>query len=347
MSRVPGGVGGRSPLTMTLVLATLLLDASTALAQDPAKIAEAKKHMEAGAAFYNDASGVHKCEEALKEFKVAYDLSGSLNALKAMGVCELELERDGDAIAHYEKFLEKLGDKPHPDRTQVETDLKALKAAVAWVTLSTDRPNVRITDVRTPSRGYPITNRYVGAVGGQKLGMHPGQHVLTASSEGVADQVWKVDLGNGSTQDHTFTFDAGKPVTAEGYHEDAPPPDRTKPQTHAERPVPITVFVFGGLTAALAVPTVIFMVRAKGVKGDYDDANGKKTQAELDDMKSDVKSGNLIADIFLGATVLSAAATGVFYFTRPETQVQSAKTAIRVLPSVSTTGGGAVAIGRF
>src|SRR5262249_32158347 len=161
--------------------------------------AEAKKHMEAGAAFYNDASGVHKCEEALKEFKLAYDLSGSLNALKAMGVCELELERDGDAIAHYEKFLEKRGDKPHPDRAQVETDLKALKAAVAWVTVSSDRSNVRITDVRTPAKGYPITNRYVASAAAQKLGLHPGSHVLTASSDNAPDQTWKVELANGAT----------------------------------------------------------------------------------------------------------------------------------------------------
>ena len=32
---------------------------------DKAQLAEAKKHMEAGAAFYNDPSG-HKCEEAYR-----------------------------------------------------------------------------------------------------------------------------------------------------------------------------------------------------------------------------------------------------------------------------------------
>jgi hypothetical protein len=302
--------------------------------------------MEAGAAFYNDASGVHKCEEAVKEFKLAYDLSGSLNALKAMGVCELELERDGDAIAHYQKFLEKLGDKPHPDRAQVENDLKALQAAVAWVTLSTDRSDARIVDVRTPAKGYPITNRYAGSGGGQKVGVHPGQHVFTASSEGAPDQTWKVDLANGATQEHAFAFDTGKPMTAEGYHEDTPHPD-TKPQTHTERPIPITVFVFGGLTAALAVPTVIFMVRAGGKKSDYDAANGKTSKTSLDDMKSDVKSANLVADIFLGATVLSAAATGVFYFTRPETTVSSPKAGLQVVPTLSAEGAGAVAVGRF
>ena len=67
-------------------------------AQDGAKLEQAKQHMAAGSSFYNDPSG-HKCEEALVEFGKAYELSGSWKALRAMGICELELERDG-----YDKY---------------------------------------------------------------------------------------------------------------------------------------------------------------------------------------------------------------------------------------------------
>src|ERR1051325_2887154 len=77
---------------------------------DPAKLEQAKKHMTAGAAFYNDPSG-HKCEEAIREFGKAYELSGSLNALRGMAICNLELERDGDAIAQYQAYLKGKGDK--------------------------------------------------------------------------------------------------------------------------------------------------------------------------------------------------------------------------------------------
>ena len=359
-----------------LLLASVLFTSSSALGQDappsPAKLAEAKKHMEAGAALYNDPSG-HKCEEALREFNKAYELSGSLNALKAIGVCELELERDGDAIAHFEKFLEKLGDKPHPDKAQVESDLKALRAAVAWVTLGTDRANVRITDVRTPARGYPITNRYAGSVSGLKIGVHPGQHTFTASVDGSPDLAWKIEIANGSSHDHSFDFENAKPVTAEGFRGSDLPPDGA---ARTERPIPITVWIFGGLTAALAIPTVIFMVRASGTRSDYDDQNGKASQQTLEDLRSDVQTSNLIADIFLGATAASAAATLVFYFTRPEVQAQTGKAAWKPLvrtssgtstgrprlrtaddqlpaagvsfePRVAPTGGGAVLRGRF
>jgi hypothetical protein len=341
--------------------------------QDPAKLAQAKKHMEAGAAFYNDPSG-HKCEEASREFRKAYELSGSLNALKAMGVCALELERDGEAIAHFEKFLEKLGDKQHSDRAQVESDLKALRSAVAWVTVSTDRPNVRITDVRTPARGYPITNRYVGSVAGQKIGVHPGQHTFTASGDGVPDLVWRVDITNGSSHTHSFDFDTGKPVTAEGFRS-SDLPDGGQPATHTERPIPITVWIFGGLTAALAVPTVIFMVSASGTASDFDEQNGRADEQTLEDLRSDVQTSNLVADIFLGATAASAAATLVFYFTRPEVQVQTGKATstrgarggpragatrrqdgaeasgrwrgVSLKPSFGPSGGGAMLTGRF
>src|SRR5437870_11180479 len=75
---------------------------------DPTKLEEAKRHMQAGASFYNDPSG-HKCEEAIREFGKAYELSGSLNALKGQAVCNLELERDGEAIEQYTKYLQGKG----------------------------------------------------------------------------------------------------------------------------------------------------------------------------------------------------------------------------------------------
>lgn len=323
-----------------------LLSAFPAHAQqsDEAKRAEAKKHMEAGAALYNDPGG-HKCEEAYAEFKKAFDLSGSPNALKAMGVCALELERDGDAIAHYKKYLESKGDKiDAAEKAQIESDLKGL-ASVATVSISTDRQNVQIVDVRTPSKGYPITNKYVAGVGGLKLGIHPGSHVFTAKAEGAPDLTWSIEIQNGGSYEYGFEFDKGKPVTADGFHEDKPKPAPTQ----TERPVPTTVYIFGGLTVALVVPTVIFGVGALGKNSDYKDAQGTKPQSELDAMRSDVQTANLITDIFLGATVVSAAATAIFFFTRPEVTVEAPTATgwITVTPTVGRSGGGAAVVGAF
>jgi hypothetical protein len=304
---------------------------------DKAQLAEAKRHMEAGAAFYNDPSG-HKCEEAYREFKKAYDLSGSLNALKAMGICALELERDGEAIERLEKYLEGKGAQIEAgDKAQVESDLKALRAAVARVTFKSDRSEVRITDVRTPSKGPQVTNDYA-LTGEQTLGIHPGRHTFTASAEGAPSLTWTVEIANGGTYDHMFDF--SKAAASAGAGGAQPKPAET------ERPVPVTAFVFGGLTVALAVPTVIFMVRAGGKNSDYEAQNGKLPAAELTELRSDVKSANLVADIFLGATVASLAATGIFYFTRPSRPAEKTG-AWAVAPTASRSGGGAVVIGRF
>ena len=352
-----------------LLVSALWTASSAALAQDPAQIEQAKKHMEAGAAFYNDPAG-HKCEEAYREFKTAFELSGSANALKAMGVCALELERDGDAIAHFEKFMEKTQDKGHPDRAQVDQDLKALKSAVAWVTLKANKPGARIADVRTPAKGYLVTNRYVMEGDTIKLGVHPGSHLFTATVDGMGEETWKVEIANGSTQEYTFDFKPGVSEQATGGTAPLVPQGDTGSPAPTERPIPPTVFIFGGLTLALTIPTVIFMVRASGLNSDYDEANGNRTATE--DMRSDVKSANLLADIFLGVTAASLAATAVFYFTRPTVSKGARQGAlgtspagrrhpaaardqpsvpggsfVGIAPRVSTDGGGAWVTGRF
>lgn len=319
-------------------------------ATDPAKLEEAKKHMQAGAAFYNDPSG-HKCEEAIREFGKAYELSGSLNALKGQAVCNLELERDGEAIEQYTKYLQGKGAAIDPaDKQQVETDLNTLRASAAFVTFNTDHAGVKISDVRTPSKGFPITNRYQLPMTGRKVGLHPGQHTFTASAEGVPDQTWTIEIVNGSKLEHTFEFDKGKPVVVEGDKIETP----DQPKLVQKRPVPTSVFVTGGLTVALAVPFAIFGVSALGKASDYKAANGTKSQTELDTMKSDVKSANLITDIFLGVTVASAAVTTILFVTRPTKMVPESPAAdapkagsFRVLPTVGREGGGAVVVGAF
>lgn len=274
---------------------------------DPAQLEEAKRHMKAGAAFYNDPRG-HRCEEALREFRRAYELSGSLNAVKGMAICALELERDGESIQLYTTYLAGKGASLDPaERAQVESDLNTLKAAVATVTLSADRAGVRVTDVRTPAKGSPVRNTYTLPA---KLGIHPGQHVFTAAADGTPDQAWKVEIGNGGSYAHAFTFgteggDGGRPTE--------PPSGPLAPT----RPVPASVWATAGLTVALAVPWAVLAVRAKDKNDEYQQENGKAPAAALSNLRNDVKNANLLADVFLGVTLASLTATAVLFFTRP------------------------------
>jgi hypothetical protein len=355
----------RSSLTRAISALTLLAfvgSASPALAQgkgkgkkppaeqaptDP-KLIEAKKHMEAGAAFFNDPGG-SKCEEAYREFKKAHELSGSMNAVRGLGLCAMMLERDGEAISWLEKYLEARGDQLDPaEKQQTESDVKALKAAVASVTITVDRPGATIIDTRTPARGYPITNRYIGSATGQKLGIHPGMHEFKAMVEGEPEQVWRVEIANGGKYSHTFEFDKGKPVTAEGFRNDdlaGEKPD--EPTEGPSRPVPASVYVLGGLTAAAAIGGGIAGGLALGQKGEYDAAQGTRPRAELEQMKSGVETTNLVADICFGAAAVGAVVTVVLLVTRPSKPSAPKKEALQIAPMVLGEGGGALVTGTF
>jgi hypothetical protein len=353
--RYPSGVRlflGTSAISIAALacaaIAALACAATPALAQgkpapDPARIEEARRHMKAGAAFYNDPSG-HKCEEALVEFRKAYDLSGSLNALKGMAVCNLELERDADAIEEYAGYLAGKGASlDAEEKAQVEADLNALKQAVATVTLRVDVDGVRVADVRTPARGLPVRNGYTLARGATRLGIHPGEHVLTASLEGRADQVWKVSLVNGGSFSRAFVF-GGAPAPISPTAE-VPP---VSPPGGTTRPVPAYVWVGGGVTLALAVPWIALAVRAKSKNDDYNAVNGKEPAAELDELQSAVKSANLVADVFLGLTAASLTTTLVLFLTRPSKPAQASRArSWAISPVVGASRGGAVMEGWF
>jgi len=321
---------------------------------DPAKLEEAKRHMQAGASFYNDPSG-HKCEEAIREFGKAFDLSGSLNALKGMAVCNLELERDGEAIEQYTKYLQGKGASIDPaDKQQIEGDLNALKSAVAYINFSAPAGTWKLTDTRTPSRGFPITNRYQIGATSKRLGIHPGQHTFTASIEGKPDVVWAVEIVNGAKYDHTFEPEKAAPNVVPPPNtggvtppkQDPPPVEPTK----TTRPIPVSAYIVGGLTIAGIGATAGLGVRALGKESDYKSKNGSGTTsaADLATLRDGVKSANLVTDIVLGVTAAAAVTTVVLIITRPSKAVKEAKNGTWTLaPSAGPTGGGAFLTGTF
>ncbi|MFO0586878.1 MAG: hypothetical protein U0441_05035 [Polyangiaceae bacterium] len=361
----------RVALVGALVLAGPLLCGSQALADgpppaaDPAKIEQAKKHMQAGAALYNDPSG-HKCEEAYVEFNKAYELSGSLNALKNRAVCALELEKDGEAYLDYKKVLAGMSDKLGADeKTQIENDMKALEAAVAWVTIKLDVPTAKLVDVRTPSRGLPVSNRYAATSAGIKIGFHPGSHAITATTEDGKEITWKVDLTNGQTMDHTFEFSKLQTApTATATATVAPTATATATATAtstgeqpgATRPTPMSVWVTLGLTGLFAVGTGVTMGLAGAAKSDFDKGctfvDGKcvdnGTVKDLAGARSNVQTMNLVADISLGATAIAGVTTLVLYLTRPKVNAEGpAKTGLVVAPAIGPNVGGVTAVGHF
>lgn len=349
-------------LTAALVLAQPTGPAFGGASPSAQDIEQAKQHMRAGVAFMQDPDGP-KYEEAYPEFKKAYQLSGSLNALQNLAICAQNLELDGEAIELYEKFLEGKGDAiDEKIQQQVERDLHALKAAVARVTLHTDKVGVTFEDVRYPRRGSPIRNIYEGSIQGRTLGIHPGRHKFTASVDGHDDLVWEVTIKNGGEYSHTFAFDPNAPVTAEGFtaedQQDLIGGDGGDEGDGAG--MPVYPWVVGGITVAVAVPWVIFMAMSGSKKSEYDDAVGNRPIAEQEELKSDLETTNLVADVFLGITVAGAVTTAILFATADygddESDAESASgddlprfgVDYTIAPA-ATPGGGAAALvtGRF
>lgn len=330
-------------LPLALALAALALPCGSALAQPKPgeavpeeKLKEAREHMAAGSAFYNDPSG-HKCEEAIREFKKAFELSGSANAAKGVAVCALELERDGEALQYYEQYLSRPKKDPNPEEVaQAERDVKALKAAVSWITVKANVEGVRLTDTRTPSRGSPVINRYVIGKDPVKLGIHPGDHQFVATLDGMADVTWKLEIVNGTT--HQKTFEMTKAVS------NVPPPPQEKEVV--ERPIPVYAWVVGGIAVASAGAWIGTMVWASGEKSNYDKVNGTVSVDEATKLRNNVQTANLVADVMLGVTGAAVVGTIVVFAVRPEVKVKKAA-AVEVLPAVGPGGGGVFLSGKF
>src|SRR5258706_8564444 len=140
--------------------ALVIVGTSRAWGAEPGPSEEAKRAFAAGVILLKDPDGA-KYEDALTQFTKAYRLSKSWKVLGNIGLCSLKLERDGEAVAAYEKYLAQGGKEiDGEERAQVERDLAALKAQVVDVALEFPEGGSRVLDERTPAQGARILNEY-------------------------------------------------------------------------------------------------------------------------------------------------------------------------------------------
>lgn len=314
-------------------------NAAGAQAADDAPITEeARQHFAAGVNLLQDPEGA-RYEEAYREFAAAYRASPSWKILGNLGIAAMKLERDGEAIDAFTKYLAAGGNTlDAAERAQFESDLATLKTSVVSVTLSSDPPGAEFIDQRVPVTGGAVTNRYAASGGSTTIGVRPGHHRITARLSGYADQVWEFDATSGGSVQKTFKLE---PATAAG---PSTPVTPVAPADSGEsRPVPTSVYIGMGVTGALLVGTTVTGVLALGKKSDYDSANDGGDVAQADDLRSSTQTMNLVTDILLGATVVGAAVTTYLFVSRPTEKAAS----VRLVP-VAAPGAGALYVhGRF
>jgi hypothetical protein len=200
------------------VLGWALLFAPYAQAADDSINEEAKKHFSAGVSLLQDPDGA-RYEDAYREFEAAYSASLSPKILGNIGYCALKLERDGEAISVYTRYLQEVRDVDPAEATQIARDVATLRAGLVRVTVSVDSPDASVIDKRLPVRGESITNLYSTVNGKAELGLRPGHHLIEVKAHGETVDRWEFDAKPGATLSHAFSVKAaGEPARKSPSH---------------------------------------------------------------------------------------------------------------------------------
>jgi len=198
-------------------------------AADPPAVQEGKRAFKAGVLLLQDPDGA-KYDEALVEFRRAYQSLGTWKVLGNIGLCALKLERDGEAIEAYEKYL--AGGRSEIDkdeRAQVDRDLQRLRNQLVKVQLEAPA-GTQLSDDRTTTQGSHIGNLYTMSGSTMTLGLHPGRHLLVAkNADGQAR--WEVELLPASSVSHKFEMGGGAPAAAQIAAAAPPAPAAALPAT--------------------------------------------------------------------------------------------------------------------
>ena len=306
-----------------------VLLASTAHAQEAEINEQARTHFQAGVNFLQDPDGA-RYEEAYREFTAAYQSSPSWKICGNLGIAAMKLERDGEAIQAFEKYLAGGAAVLAPEeRDQFQRDLTTLKAGVVRLSIDVSLPGATIVDERQPVTGSAVRNMYTPTDKHADIGVRPGHHKVIARLAGYEDAVWEVDAKSGAPQAYVFELKRPAPSTGTGGGDTG----TGSGSAAGGRPTPTGVYIGLAATGAFAVGAGVMGALAMGKKGDFDKANTGADEANAKDLHDGVKTFNLVTDVLIGAAVVSAGVVTYLYLSRPSVDAPAAGW-LRVQPQV-------------
>ena len=321
-----------------LLFTGAVLLGSSAYAQEAEINEQARAHFQAGVNLMQDPDGA-RYEEAHREFAAAYQASPSWKILGNLGIAAMKLERDGEAIDAYQKYLAGGGTSLAPDeREQFQRDLGTLQAGVVRLSIDINLPGASVRDERMPVTGSPVRNIYPVADKHLALGVRAGHHKITVSLAGYEDAVWELEGVSGADQTHAFVLKHPTPAGA-GDGAGATP-------ASSARPTPTGVYVGLAATGAFAVGAGVVGVLALGKKSDFDKVNDGADPSHAKDLEGNVKTLNLVTDVLIGAAVVSAGVVTYLYVSRPSKETPPAAF-LRLRPQAGMNSGSLQLEGAF
>jgi hypothetical protein len=295
------------------VLAAALFLTGIASGGDESINEEAHRHFKAGVNLLQDPDGA-RYEDAYREFEAAYAASLSPKILGNIGYCALKLERDGESISAYTRYLQEVQDIDPIESAQIARDVATLRAGLVRVVLTVDASGATAIDKRLPVRGESITNLYGPASGRIEIGLRPGHHVIVLKTAGETIDSWEFDARPGATLSRTFTRKQA-----------AEPPRRSSSLW-----LPWVVTSVGG--AALATGGILGVITLGKVTtiGNHCPSNQCPSAYSLEPAQEDARRFIRLTDTFLiGGGVVAATGLGLVLFSgAPEAPRQSGARAI-------------------
>ncbi len=344
----------RSSRRASFVAGALVLAHVLAIAPVSAEVVitdECRAHFKAGVNLLSDVDGA-RYEEAYREFKVAYASCPSYKILGNLGLCAMKLERDGEAIEAYDKYLSEGGKDIDPgEKGQVSIDLTTLKTGAATLEITAKEPaeGLLLVDTRIPNKGDRVINQYPFTGNALSVKVRSGHHVLLIKAEGYESLTLEIDLNAGGTHKKEITLKkptVAGPAPTSTTTTPPPPP----PATKEVRPVPTGVWIGMGVAGALLIGGGVTGVMAMGKNSEYKTANDGRDPVGAEKLRKDGQTLNLVTDVLIGGAVLAAGVTTYLYLARPTEQVpatDAGKTKTWIAPSIGATSGGLVLGGHF
>ncbi|HEX2878301.1 MAG TPA: hypothetical protein VHO25_02070 [Polyangiaceae bacterium] len=284
-------------------------------------------------------------QDAYHQFKRAYESSQSWKVLGNLGLCSLKLERDGEALDHYQKYLEQGGSEVDPEeRSAIERDLLLVKGNLVQVDFSSDLPEVQLTDSRQGTSAPPQLYTVNGPT---SLGLRAGTHTLIARAQGK-ELRWEVVLAPGQTVSHEFKFaePVAVPAAAPASQAVAAPPAAESSSSGST--LRTVGFVSAGVGGAALIGGVVTALMKKKNEDDarkqcIGDVCAETAQDKFDKAEKFATMTNIL---LIGGGVL--AATGVTLIVVGGSQSEGPSSArLSLSPAMGWGEGGLVAQGAF
>ncbi len=343
-------------LLLSLALAAVAAPSFAQPKASPPISEEAKRYFKAGVDFLHDPDGA-RYEEAYRSFKQAYAATPSWKILGNLGLSAMKLERLGDAIEAYEKYLAESGSEiDAAERSQIERDLRMIKASASTLVLTARGAEVTVTDQRQRSDGKMAVNGYTIAAGKTvTILVQAGRHSIDARYGGREER-WDVELIAGKSTPRTFGGDtaaAPPPVASASTAATAAaaPPAAPPAEPPTDKPAPKSTLktvgmVSMGVGGAMLVGGVItgLMGKSKLSRLESDCPNKRCAPDKQGDADSIATLQTTTNVLWIGGALVAGAGAAMFFVGRKQEQQGRF---LRVAPIATRSGGGLVAVGAF